>query len=415
MSVRALDAWLYGTLVARIARDHDERVRLQFTADGLARWGHGSAVLSGLLPLSDRPVATAAAATWLRGLMPEGRARSHLALRAGVAPDDVVGFLGVYGRDTAGAVTLVPEGSPPDRPRIALQPLDDAEIAHLLDEAAEQGVADQPTSIAGLEAKIVLTATPSGFAGPTPDRPSTHILKVARPADSRSADLTDTEEAALALARGCGLGDVPAHHQDFAGRRALVVTRYDRVVLADRTDRVHQEDAAQLLGLDTSDPERKFQYGKRLPSLREIALRLERLGVPLGQLLALTTFNLAIGNTDAHAKNISVLHLDDGTHELAPAYDVAMHLHHPHAETRFAMDVDGSRDVHRLSPARLTSEATSWGMPSRLASRVVRETLERLDAALVDLDRDLYPGVGEEAWRSVDGRVRRLLQGDTAS
>ena len=42
--------------------------------------------------------------------------------------------------------------------------------------------------------------------------------------------------------------------------------------------------------------------------------------------MALTTFNLAIGNTDAHARNASVLHDETGGVRLASAYDVAMHL-----------------------------------------------------------------------------------------
>ena len=163
--------------------------------------------------------------------------------------------------------------------------------------------------------------------------------------------------------------------------------------------------------LTTTDPARRFQYGKRLPSLREIAVRLERLGVPLDGLLALTTFNAAIGNTDAHAKNLSVLHLPDGTHRLAPAYDVAMHTHHRHAETRVAMDVDGTQEIGALTSAHLTAEAGGWGMPPRLAARVVRETLERLGAALGGLDRDAYPGVGETAWAAVDRRVAGLLAG----
>lgn len=409
MSVQALDAWLYGTLVAHVERDRDERVRLRFTGDALARWGRGASVLSGLLPLSDAPPASAAASAWLRGLMPEGRARSHLASRAGVAPDDVVGFLAVYGRDTAGAVALVPEGTAPDRPDTPARLLADESIGALLDEAAESGTADQPTSITGLESKIVLTEVPGGFAQPTPRLPSTHILKLARPAGSRSADLTDTEEAALALARACGLGDVEAHHQDFAGRRALVVRRYDRVVAPDRVDRVHQEDTAQLLGLDTSDPDRKFQYGRRLPSLHEIATRLDRLGVPLRDLLALTTFNLAIGNTDAHAKNVSVLHLADGSHRLAPAYDVSLHTHHAHADARFALDVDGERAMATLGAQHLVAEATAWGVPPRLARRTVHGTLDLLAAALDALDRAAHPGVGEAAWTTVDRRVARLL------
>jgi hypothetical protein len=68
------------------------------------------------------------------------------------------------------------------------------------------------------------------------------------------------------------------------------------------------------------------------------------MGVDPVTLLSLTTVNLAIGNTDAHAKNISVIHAEDGSHRLAPAYDVAMNLHRRHADPRFAMDpADGGR------------------------------------------------------------------------
>ena len=44
--------------------------------------------------------------------------------------------------------------------------------------------------------------------------------------------------------------------------RAIVVSRYDRVVSDGPTERIHQEDLAQALGINTSDPERKFQRGR---------------------------------------------------------------------------------------------------------------------------------------------------------
>ncbi len=145
---------------------------------------------------------------------------------------------------------------------------------------------------------------------PTPKAPSTHIVKLSRPETSRTADLIDTEAAALDLARQAGISDVQAHLQTFADKRAIVVTRYDRVpdLEAATVQRLHQEDAAQMLGLNTDDPLRKFQYGAAIPSLAAIAGKLAAVGIALEPLLALTTLNLAIGNVDAHAKNISVLH-----------------------------------------------------------------------------------------------------------
>ncbi|WP_146954885.1 HipA domain-containing protein, partial [Cellulomonas soli] len=179
---------------------------------------------------------------------------------------------------------------------------------------------------------------------------------------------------------------------------------------------VHQEDGAQLLGLNTDDPDRKFQWGRALPSLRELARVLISMGEvrPTG-LLALTCFNLAIGNTDAHAKNISVIHREDGSTQLAPAYDVAMYLHHPHAARRFAMDVNGSSDMDHITAQDLVAEGRSWGLSPRDASRTVRDTLEHLQQALADIDRDTHPGVSDAAWTTVHTRTDALLSQAPAS
>lgn len=411
-----LDAWLYGTLVAQVRSERAGRPELTFTSDALDRWGRNATVVSGLLPLSTTSPAPARVGAWLRGLLPEGRARVSLAADAQVDPDDPVAFLAVYGRDTAGALVLVPEGADPE-PEGELRPVDDQQIADLLEEARVNGAADQLTSIAGLETKIVLRRTPDGWASPTGRPPSTHIVKLGRPADSPTADLIDTEVAALDLARRCGLTTVDAHLARFADKRTIVVERYDRTWHADGTlTRVHQEDGAQLLGLNTDDPERKFQWGRTMPSLRALARALTNMGDvrPVG-LLALTTFNVAIGNTDAHAKNISVLHLADGEARLAPAYDVAMHRHHPHAGRRFAMDVDGTSDIAAITASDLIAEGRSWGLTARDASRTVVGLLDQLAAALDEIDPAAHPGVGDPVWTTVRARTSELLVGAPTS
>ncbi|MEZ0449979.1 HipA domain-containing protein [Cellulomonas sp. ICMP 17802] len=407
-----LDVWLYGTPVARLGAIDPARPRLTFTPEALSRWGLNSAVVSGLLPLARTAPAPARVRVWLDGLLPEGRARSRQADLAGVDPDDPVAFLRAYGRDTTGALVLVEAGTSPASDDAPARDLTDDEIGALLGEAARDGAADQITSITGLEAKIALTRTATGWARPAGGRPSTHIVKLGRPAGSTAHDLIDTEHAALALARRTGLGTVESELRTFGGRRAIVVRRYDRLPgAAGSVDRLHQEDAAQLLGLDTRDPDRKFQRGRALPSLREIAARLLVLGIDPRSLLALTTFNLAIGNVDAHAKNISVLHRADGTHALAPAYDVAFHTHHTGSRVPFAMDVRGQRDVDAIDAEALVAEGRSWSLSGTQAARTVSETLGRLDAALDALDPAAHAGVGADAWSTVRDRVARLRAG----
>lgn len=418
MTAHALDAWLYGTRIARLTAGTDDRVHLVWFPDATRRWGDGARVLSHLLPMQrpgGRATHPARATAWIDGLMPEGRTRGQMALEAGIDPDDTVGFFRTYGGDTAGAVVFTGADQPPPTTRAPPpDPLTEPDIGALLREAVDRagGIGRShrlTSSLPGMEPKITLVRGPRGeWARPCPGYPSTHILKVSRPADSQAADLVDTEAAALDLARRIGLTTVDADVRTFDGERCIVVSRYDRVPGPAGLTRLHQEDTAQALGINTRDPERKFQHGRALPSLAHIAATLRDDGARPDGLLALTTFNLAIGNTDAHAKNISILRHDDGTAALAPAYDVSMHLHHRHASRTFAMDVAGTRDMPTITAHHLVDEGTSWGLPRRRAHRAVAQTLDALHAALDDLDRDAHPGVPPDAWTTVETRTATL-------
>ncbi len=414
-----LDAWLYGTRIATFSPGtRDGAIHLTWTDAARDRWGIGSRVLSHLLPVPGRTSTTppARARVWLEGLLPEGDMLTHLAVDAGVDPDDTLGFLAHYGRDTAGALVLVPAGSPDPARDGTTAPVSDVEIGDMLRKAgARVGHGsdrhDSLTSLAGLEPKIALARAEDGtWLKCLRGAPSTYILKVARPQDSATRDTVDTEAAALDLARRLGLTTIDAYVTEFDRVRCIVVSRYDRVRRSPGTiDRIHQEDAAQGLGLNTRDPARKAQHGKALPSLAATAQILTDGGTDPAELLRLTTFNLAIGNTDAHAKNISFLRFDDGTVRLAPAYDVAMHMHSPAASGLFAMDVNGKDQITEITATDLVDEAASWGMPRRRAIQAVHSTLDALDDALDQIDRSAHPGVTTAAWKTVTTRTRELV------
>jgi serine/threonine-protein kinase HipA len=362
---------------------------------------------------ADAAPAPARVGAWLEGLLPEGRTRDTMAIDAGIDPDDTVAFLGRYGTDTAGAVVFTVPDEEPVHEVTAARPLDDAGVADLLRAAVARaggaGRANRLTSsLPGMEPKITLVRTGDRWARAAVGMATTHILKVSREAGSPTSDLVDTEAAALDLARRVGLTTIDADVAEFDGVRCIVVSRYDRVPDPDAPGglrRVHQEDAAQALGLNTRDPERKFQHGRALPSLARIARVLRDDGARPDPLLALTVLNLVVGNTDAHAKNISLLRRADGTVALAPAYDVSMHLHHHHASRVFAMDVAGERQMDRITAEHLVVEGVSWGLPRRRAARVVEQTLDALRGALEEIDRGAHPGVGPQAWQAVTERA----------
>lgn len=269
-------------------------------------------------------------------------------------------------------------------------------------------------SLAGMQPKIALHRTVEGqWRECRAGAPSTHIVKPGRPG-TRTADLIHNEAYCLHLARRLAVTTVDASVDDFDGHPALVVSRYDRRRVNTIVERIHQEDAAQMLGLATDDPIRKFRYGRPLPSLRSIAAVLEREYASRVPLLTLTAFNVAIGNTDAHAKNISVLHHPDGALELAPAYDVSPHRHYAFSGRRAAMAVNGADDIDAATVTDLVTEGIAWGLREGTATTTVSETLERLRDALADGEGVDATGVRTAAHRSMTRRVAALLTGRPA-
>jgi serine/threonine-protein kinase HipA len=407
---------LYGTRLATLVDHPRDGLSMRWEAQASDRWPINSTVMSVLLPLTPSvPPPPARVRAFFSGLLPEGDARVHLAIEAGVDADDVMGMLAAYGRDVAGALVIAADV---DTAHPELVPVGDTEIRDRLERAdsndAPLGVVPGVTSLslAGMQPKIALHRAADGrWLECRGGAPSTHILKPGRPG-SLTSDLIHNEAYCLGLARRLGLTTVEARVEDFAGLPALVISRYDRVHDGTTVERIHQEDAAQMLGLATEDPIRKFQYGRWVPSLRAIAAILEREYAPRVPLVALTTFNVAIGNTDAHAKNVSVLHHPDGAMSLAPAYDVSPHRHYPFGGHRAAMDVNGLDDIDAISAEDLVAEAVGWGLRPAGAGSAVRETLEALRDALADSDG--RESVDPAAHRSMTARVSALLAGRPA-
>lgn len=98
----------------------------------------------------------------------------------------------------------------------------------------------------------------------------------------------------------------------------------------------------------------------------------------LEALLRAVVLNVLIGNADAHAKNSSLLHLPDGSMQLAPLYDLVSTLSYPELDPELAMYIDDVRRITRVSRDRVINEASSWGVPR---ARAVEDLLARAPAA----------------------------------
>jgi len=374
---------LYGTHVGDLAghswRDFDFTV----TSAALERFGVGSTVLSEAVPLVPRQPRGKAARrrNFFDELLPEGAARQRLADRARITPTDTLGMLAAYGRDVAGAVRVIdpsaPDAANPPRPRALSTP----DIVDLLDDVADFPLGNAPmtgkASLAGVQDKVLLARVGDRWAQCLEGYPSTHILKpVARP----HTDMIFNEEYAARIARALNLAPYATWIESFEGTDALVIERYDRDDSVPGR-RVHQEDFNQILGANGSE---KYQEHGGKVSLARVAWVVARAEGPDGleRLLTLVTLTVCVGNLDMHAKNISLLHLPDGSSRLAPAYDVVPLAHYPGVDGRMAMAVNSVYAHYQIRRSDLIAEAALWGLGSVRAGEVVDASVETIRATV---------------------------------
>ena len=332
----------------------------------------GAFPVSLTMPLDQGEVAPALFAPWAANLLPEAAQLTAIGRHLGVAPGDVIGLLSEIGRDTAGALSFGAPGttSPADWRRIE----DEAALERIIEElprkpflAGDDGVS---MSLAGVQSKIAVAADASGALFiPLDGSPSTHILK---PDADNLWGSVENEAFCLALARRCGIA-VPGFTIGRAGaRRYLLVERYDRRPQDGHWRRVHQEDFCQALGKPPSAKYERNQTGVGGPSLADmIGLARASLGPrDVLALLDLAIFNVLACNTDAHAKNYSILIRANGA-AIAPAYDIMCAEPYPNITRNLAQTIAGKNRGEHL-------KRRHWERFFRSAGLGVRPSLERV-------------------------------------
>jgi serine/threonine-protein kinase HipA len=386
-----LQVWLYGAAVAELTNPGPGRITCQYRPEALQRWPLNTALLSCSLPLSRRP--NRGAGAYFRGMLPEGAALQAMASEAKVASFDTFGLLARFGRDVAGAAIVAASDEEPRSGHVVeytAQTLAE-EVANLENRPLAL-YDDSELSLPGLQNKMLLVRTADGWARPAGGFPSTHILKAE---DRRLPGMAKLEAGALALAREVGLTSVEASTETFDGIACVIVSRFDRVPeqsanpppdAPTRSRRLHQEDVCQALGVDPELARGKGKYeASGRPSFADVAGLLDRFAddpaEQLNRLLAVATFTVAIGNADAHGKNLSLLHTTPGVVELAPLYDTVPTVLWPTLRDEAAMRVNGRPRLATVTLDDLVTEARSWNLGATIARRAVTETAERLSAA----------------------------------
>lgn len=429
--MRTLDVYLGDDLIGRIVENR-KGGRFEYGADVVARLA-GRPVLSLSFPVKARPFGEEKTSNWFNGLLPEGNRRDEVCRSLGVSVYDWIGLLAEIGWECAGAVRVFDRDGA-QRRMSEYKQISNAELAERLSTISQQ--IPQPDSslfrmsLGGFQEKlcVAMPALPQSAESveevahirakevllPVGNAPSTHILKPENSSAYRG--VAESEAWAMTAASYAANAARVALLDIKNAPVTLVVERFDREFAGGQrfAKRLHQEDACQALGLD---PHNKYaSTGKPKgddPTYASIAALLRKFSVDpereLSELLCQVIVNLALGNWDAHAKNIALLYREPMTPVLAPLYDVV-----PIAEveprTKFlSMRINGHIRPEHVSAVDVIAEAASWGVPTGEAESILNDVLLRLKDG-VYFASGVYPQAGKRHKKAVLGRIAQLSE-----
>lgn len=394
----------------------------------------GAFALSVTMPLRTEPYPSEVISPWLANLLPEEEQLQVLTRSLGLDQADVLAVLKEIGGDTAGALSF---GEPADPGRWSYTPLtqfygtDDAPEAlerHFADLGrrpflvGEEGVRQ---SLAGGQKKSALAVLDPGgvpvlrlpgpddvLAIPLNGAPSTLIVK---PDNPNLPGITENEVWCLRMAQAIGIEAAQATILRASGRTAIGVLRYDRRLGRNgQILRLHQEDFAQANGLP---PGRKYERG----NLRGLDLKtLLETGrhVSANDALALldqVIFNILAANTDAHAKNYSLILSVAAAPRLAPLYDVSSVLPWPHVVQSYAQSIAGKKRAPDMIAGRHWEKvARDIGYRPTDVRKRVQELVDKLIACRVNVTaevaalRGATEGYVTQTAEAVEGNALRM-------
>lgn len=378
---RKLDVYLRDQLAGML--EQDTQANLTFSYDEAYLATPDACIISVAMPLTSQSYTNTVTKPFFSGLLPDESARVRLANALGVSDTNPFGLLEIIGGDCAGALELHPHDSEIDKQNTVDEVLDETQLADLLHELRGNPLLgsrkDVRLSLAGVQDKIAVNVRDKNIVLVKNGEPTTHILK---PAIQGLDGTAQNEAFCMTLASRVGL-NVP-HAQCFKAKDIayVLVARFDRSNDNDGVvNRLHQEDFCQALSVP---PELKYEE-EGGPGIEQSFGLIQRVtNQPAADRLAflrMQIFHFLVGNADAHAKNVALLHsLKPSAPTLAPLYDVVCTAAYPALTKNIAMRV-GARNV----PDTIRLKHWLTLVPDTKASRqLLIKELKQLSSTIVD-------------------------------
>lgn len=359
---------------------------------------------------------------FLANLLPEGRWLEELSISTHISRSNIFGLVAAIGTETTGALSFKMGDAPPEELATSFRPVTAVELAERISRRQSVSIAvwdGKPRlSVAGVQDKLPLLIYPDGRMGfGEGGLASTHILKFGT---ARALHLVINEYVCMQLAKIIKLPVAEASLARF-GEPVLVVRRFDRDLSGGHVIRRHLIDGCQMLDLPpTYKYERPFgkggdaaviRSGANLPDLFKSCRSCRVPAAALRNMLNWVLFQLLIGNSDAHGKNISFFVGPRGI-DMSPAYDlVNLDMYADEYDRDFSMAIGDAFGPEEITPWEMAEMCERCGLQKRIVAKMLAAMSEKLLKAMDAVDLSLLlPGEEMEFAHELLDKVRKNVE-----
>jgi serine/threonine-protein kinase HipA len=372
-----LNVWSNQQPVGYLWRNAQGLIGFRYEEEWLA---HGEFAVSHALPLREDDFAPeeGLAHRFFANLLPEGGVRDQI-VRDLKIPNTDFDLLRAIGGECAGALSLLQAEYQPSSEH-AYHKISDEELANLVARRGQVytwSANERPRlSLAGAQDKCPVLVKDGDYWLPRKESPSSHILKFEL-SDYRHLPAYETFTTLLAEAIGLPVVDIQL--RSVADTHYVLIERYDRFSLDNgQIARLHQEDFCQALGFGH---ERKYQEDGGPTFVDCYRLIQDASTDPANDvqhLLRWQAFNVLAGNSDGHAKNLSLLHQANGEIRLAPFYDLVCTRAIERIDYHLAFSVGEERNPDVVSLTHWDTLAKQCGVRPQFLRGQIRDVATRL-------------------------------------
>ncbi len=431
--MQKLIAYMNGELVGTLEKHKNGAHTFQYDKNWLTNAVTRPLSLS--LKLQLPAITSDAVINYFDNLLPDSpQVRDRIVARYKASSKQPFDLLKEIGKDSVGAIALLPPDRPYKKEPLSYEVLDNKKLETVLSAYKSDiplGMIEEEEdfriSVAGAQEKTALLFVDEQWCIPKGNTPTTHIIKLPigeiqqANATLDLKDSVENEYLCIELARALGVAVPNVQIIQTDNIKALAVERFDRRWTKDRAGllRLPQEDICQVFGMPSSI-KYESQGGPGIAQIMELLMGSSNALEDRYNFMRFQVFQWLIGATDGHAKNFSIYIDKGGSYKLTPFYDIlsaypllggkGLNIR----KLKLAMGLKATKgkkyEISKILPRHFLDTAKDVNFNQDTMQEIIDEMKDALPKAMLQVSATLPKGFPEHIVSSIFENTQKIVK-----